>query len=341
MYAKLAVKAGTTPTIGAILQEIAKVATGTISNVANLAVFDTVNSEIITTTATNWTLYYPASFTANTNVYILRSQCVTGTKYKYARFMAKGTATNEPFVEPTGGTANVYTKTVYTNTYIEMDSCTTANVSTGAVTNATYYHQSNEGYTPGSRTLYLSASSRHCLMYSEYNSSTNIICTFAVFEHPETNITSSKALIPVITYRGRGAALTVTTTSRETAVAPGYSVIQIPDGYTANTAAFSLLGLDATTAFNTFDFNQTYTASSLPPDRALTGSVTRQMIPRDLIYYDTARSHNFINATTLSNIAYLTDVTNMASIDSRYTIGSTTYAVQPLMGPSGLLVPRT
>lgn len=341
MFAKLSVKLGTTPNIGSIMQEIARVATGTISSTANLAVFDSAGSEIITTVATNWQLVYPAAFTANTNVYVLRSQCVNTGKYKYARFVAKGTGTNESFVEPLGGNANVYSKTTYTNTFLEMDSCTAVNTSTGAVTNATYYHQTNEGYTPGSRTLYLSASARHLMMYSEYNASTNIICTFGVFEYPETNITTSKNLIPAVAYRGRGLALTATTTSRETAAAPGYSVIQVPDGYTANTAAFSLLGLDATTSFNTFEFNQTYTSSATPPDRVPSGSSARQMIVRDLIYYDTARSHNFINATTLSNISYIPDATTISSIDSRYTIGNTVYATLPLAGSSSLLIPRT
>jgi hypothetical protein len=338
MYAKLAVKLGTTPTIGAIMQEIAQVCTGTISNQANLAVFDTDSSEIISSTATNWQLFYPAAFTANTNVYILRSQCATTSKYKYARLLAKGTATNEPFTEPLGGNANVYAKTTYTNTFIEMDSCATANSSTGAVTNATYYHQSNEGYTPGSRTLYLSASTRHLLMYSEYNASTNIICTFGVFEYPETNITSSKTLIPAIAYRGRGGALTVTTTSRETAAAPGYSVIQIPDGYTANTAAYSLLGLDATTAFNTFEFSQTYTGSNPNGDRAFTKTTIRQQIPRDLVFYDIARSHNFINASTLSNVFYLPGITT-GTVNSTYTAGNVTYAAFPTVA-STILVPR-
>ncbi len=338
MYAKLAVKIGTTPTVGAILQEVVQVCTGTISDTANLTVFDTAGSEIISTTATNWQLFYPAAFTANTNVYILRSQCVTTSKYKYARFVAKGTATNEPFTEPLGGNANVYSKTTYTNTFIEMDSCATANASTGAVTNATYYHQSNEGYTPGSRTLYLSASARHLLMYSQYDASTNIICTFGVFEYPETNITSSKTLVPVIAYRGRGGALTVTTTSRETAAAPGYSVIQVPNGYTANTAAYSLLGLDATTAFNTFEFAQTYTGSNMNGDRAFTKTLVRQQIPRDLVFYDIARSHNFINASTLSNVFYLPSVTT-STVDSTYTAGNVTYAAFPTVG-STILAPR-
>lgn len=339
MYAKLSVRQGTTPTIGAIMQEIAQVCTGTISSAANLVVFDSAGSEIITTVATNWELVFPTAFTANTNVYVLRSQCVNTGKYKFARLLAKGTAVNEPFVENTGGTANVFVKTSYTNTFIEMNSCTAVNTSTGAVTNPTYYHQSNEGYTPGSRTLYLSASARHLVMYSEYNASTNIICLFGVFEHPETNVTSSKNLIPAVAYRGRGGALVATTTSRETAAAPGNSVLQIPNGYTANTAAISLLGIDATTSFNTFEFTQTYTGSRHAPIRALTRSQTRQMFARDLIFYDIARSHNFINASVLSNVTYITNTSTISTIDSLYTAGNVTYAALPLITGS-LLVPK-
>jgi len=330
---------------GQVLREIVYVATGYYTSATQLQVFDPVNSQIVNTVASNWQIVYPTTNKfGNSSVVVLRSQCVNSAKYKYARFVLKGTNTNEPFVEPTGGTANVFAYTNYGTLYLEMDSCTSANTSTGAVTNATYYHQSNEGYNLnflGNTSVYLSASSRHLLMYSQYNATTNIICTMAVMEHPETNITTGANLIPAVSYRGRGAAMTVTTTSRETAAAPSYSVLQIPDGYTVSGNTKSLLGIDATTSLTTFDFSQTFTTSVLTvPDRYPTGTVVRQSLARDLFFYDAARSHNFINATTLSNVFYLPNATSINSLESAYSYSGNTYVCFPLTS-SILLVPRT
>lgn len=337
MYAKLTAASGAS--IGGLLQELAKVCTGTISNAASLVSFDPVKSSIISTTATNWTLAYPTSFTANTNVYVLQSQCVDTGKYKYARLMVKGTGTNQPFVEPTGGTANVYTLTTSTTIYLEMGGATAVNTGTGAVTNPTYYHQSNEGPVLGSGSLYISASARHLFMYSD----TATINTFLVAEYPETSITTSQTLTPMIAYRGRGSALTVTTTSRETAAAPGYSVAQIPAGYWVANTTSTLQSIDASTSFNTFEFTQTYTAARAPADRFPTRTAARQMMSRDLVYYDILRSHNFINASTLTGIRYIPDSAGITTVDTTtYTSANVTYAALPLTAyTSVLLVPKT
>jgi hypothetical protein len=343
MYAKLVVRTGTANTIAEMMQEMANVITGSVTTNSQLSVFDSVNSTITTTTPTNWSLIYPSVVTSNSNVYIFRSQCVNTSKYKYARLICKGTATNEPWVEPTGGTANPNQQRTYAARYVEMDSCTSANTTTAVVTNSTYKHQSNEGYIPFSQTLYISASARHLAMYSQYNSSTNIICAFGIFEHPETNITTGKNLIPVVTYRGRGAALTVTTTSLETAAAPGNSVMQVPDGYTSSTNTKSLLGIDALTSPHSFDFGQTFIASASDPGtRILSQANTylRQFPGKDLFFYDINRSQNFINASSLSNVYYIPNGASTSSIGSLYTYGSNTYISLPLTS-STILFPNS
>jgi hypothetical protein len=335
MYAKLIPLSGAT--IGNLLQELAKICTGNITSAGSLTAFDSANSEIVSTVPTNWTLAYPTAFTANTNTYVLQSQCVATSKYKYARLMVKGTGTNQPFVEPTGGTANVYTLTTAATIYLEMDGATAVDTGTGAVTNATYYHQSNEGHILNtSGFLYVSASARHLLIYSDNAT----IDTFLVAEYPETAVTTGKNLTPMIAYRGRGGAITVTTTSRETVAAPSYSVAQIPNGYWAANNTSTLQSIDASTSFNTFEFTQTYTGSRLPADRAPLGNTGRQMIARDLVYYDISRSHNFINVSTLTNIRYLPDTASTTTIDgTRYVSANVEYKSFPLI-TSVLLVPK-
>lgn len=335
MYAKLVAKSGVT--IGSLLQELAKVCTGTINNAASLAAFDPAASQIIGDIPTNWTLSYPTSFTATTNVYVLASQCVNTGKYKYARFVVKSTGTNQPFVEPTGGTANVYTLTTASTVYLEMNGATAVNTATGAVTNPTYYHQSNEGHIlSANSTLYVSASARHLLIHSDNAT----IDTFFVAEYPETAVTTSKNLTPMVTYRGRGTAFTVTTTSRETLAAPGYSVVQIPNGYWAANNTTTLQSIDSTTSLNTFDFTQTYTGSRLSSEKIFLGSNTRQTIARDLVYYDSSRNHNFINASALTDVRYLPNMASVTSVDtSTYISGNTTYVCFPMV-TSVLLVPK-
>jgi len=343
MYAKLVVRSGTANTIAEMMQEMANVITGSVTTASQLSVFDGVNSTIINTTPTNWSLIYPAAVTSNSNVYIFRSQCVNTSKYKYARLICKGTAANEPWVEPTGGTANPNQQRTYAARYVEMDSCTSANTTTAVVTNPTYKHQSNEGYIPFSQTLHVSASARHLAIYSQYNASTNIICTFGVFEYPETNITTGNNLIPAVVYRGRGAALTVTTTALETSAAPGYSVMQVPDGYTASTNTKSLQTIDALTSPHSFDFGQTYVASAAQPgDRYFSQANTnlRQMPGKDLFFYDLNRSHNFINATNLTNVSYVPNGGSLSPIESTFTYGSNTYVSLPLTF-SSLLFPKS
>lgn len=335
MYARLTPTSGAT--IGNLLQELARVCAGNITSTSGLSAFNPAGSEIVNTVATNWTLSFPTSYTANTNVYVLQSQCVNTSKIKYARLMVKGTGTNQPFVEPTGGTANVFTLTTSSTIYLEMNGATGVNTSTGAVTNPTYYHQSNEGHIlDAAGTIYVSASARHLLIYS----STAAVDLFFVAEHPETALTTSKSLIPIITYRGRGGALTITTTSRETAAAASNSVAQIPTGFLVSNNTTSLQSIDSINSFNTFDFTQTYTGSRLPPDRAQTGTTARQMIARDLVYYDSSRNHHFINASQLTNIRYLPDTASTTTLDiTRYTSGGTEYVPLPLL-TSVLLVPK-
>lgn len=327
MYAKLTPLSGAT--IGNLLQELAKVCTGAISSTSTLTAFDSSKSEIINTVATNWTLAYPTSFTANTNVYVLQSQCVNTGKYKYARFMVKGTGTNQPFVEPTGGTANVYTLTTAATIYLEMDGATAVDTVTGAVTNPTYYHQSNEGHILNATgTLYVSASARHILIHSDNTA----IDTFFVAEYPETAVTTGKNLTPMITYRGRGGAITVTTTSRETAAAPGYSVVQIPNGYWAANNTTTLQSIHATNALHSFETGAVYnTFSTIDSNMRFLGAAPypRRILVNDFIYYDTSRNHNFINATTLTNVGYIAGAGSFTTSDTTYTFGNVTYAALP------------
>lgn len=337
MYAKLTPLSGAT--IGNLLQELARVCTGAITNVNTLTAFDSSKSVIISTIPTNWTLAYPTSFTANTNVYVLQSQCVVTSKIKYARFMVKGTGTNQPFVEPTGGTANVYTLTTSSTVYLEMNGATAVDTSTGTVTNPTYYHQSNEGHilnTSGS--IYISASARHLFMHSD----TATIDTFFVAEYPETAVTTSKLLTPMITYRGRGGAITVTTTSRETAAAPGSTVVQIPNGYWAANNATTIQSIHATNALHSFETGAVYNNfTDTDPTMRFAGTSPgqRRFLTRDFFYYDTSRNHNFINATTLSNIRYIAGASTITTIDTTYTFNGVTHIAMPSTN-TVFIVPR-
>lgn len=336
MYARLTPLSGAT--IGNLLQELAKVCTGAITDASSLSAFDPLSSQIITTISTNWTLAYPTTFTANTNVYVLKSQCVNTGKYKYARLLAKGTGTNQPFVEPIGGNANVYSLTTSTSVYLEMDGATAVNTSTGAATNPTYYHQSNEGVIFGTGSLFISASSRHLLLHSD----SATIDTFFVAEYPETALTTAKNLTPMVTYRGQGGAITVTSTSRETAAAPGYTVVQIPNGYWVANSTAGLQSIHATGALHSFETGAVYgNFSSVEGSLRFINAPTidRQILTRDLFYYDTARNHNFINATTLSNIRYISGASSVTTSSTTYTFNGLTYVSLPTTNTT-FLVPR-
>ncbi len=327
MYAKLTPLSGST--IGNLLQELARVCTGNITSAGSLTAFDSSKSEIINTIPTNWTLAYPTAFTANTNTYVLESQCVTTSKYKYARLMVKSTGTNQPFVEPLGGNANVYTLTTSSTVYLEMNGATAVNTGTGAVTNPTYYHQSNEGHILNATgAVYVSASARHLFIHSD----SATIDTFFVAEYPETAVTTSKNLAPMIIYRGRGGAITVTTTSRETAAAPGYSVVQIPNGYWAANNTTTLQSIHATNALHSFETGAVYNSySDIEPNLRFIGAAPteRKVLTRDFFYYDTSRNHNFINATILSNIRYIAGASTVSSSDTTYTYNGVIYASLP------------
>lgn len=327
MYAKLIPQSGVT--IGNLLQELARICTGNITSAGSLTAFDPSKSEIINTIPTNWTLAYPTAFTSNTNTYVLQSQCVTTSKYKYARLLIKGTGANFTFVEPTGGTANAYTLTTATPVYLELNGATAVDTGTGAVTNPTYYHQSNEGHILNATgTIYVSASARHLLIHSD----TATIDTFFVAEYPETPVTTSKNLAPMITYRGRGGAITVTTTSRETAAAPGATVVQIPNGYWAANNTTTLQSIHATNALHSFETGAVYSSfSDIEPNLRFinAASTERKVLTRDFFYYDTTRNHNFINATILSNIRYIAGALTVSSSDTTYTYNGVIYASLP------------
>lgn len=348
MFARLVPRSSTANTIAEMMQEMVKVYTGNITTAGQLTAFDSSKSYIITTTPTNWSLIYPSVVTSNSNVYIMRSLCVDTNKYKYARIICKGTATNEPWVEPTGGTANPNQQRTYTNRYIEIDSCTSVNTTTATVTNSTYKHQGAEGYVPFSRDLVLSASNTHLAMYSLYDLTSNFVPLFGVFEYPETNITTSQNLIPVVTYRGRGSGLRLLTTALETGPASGNSVVQIPDGYNAVTNTKSLQTIDANTSPFSFDFSTTYTSAAQPGDRhaSQTNTYARQISGKDLFFYDMFRSHNFINATTLTNVAYIPNQNSVSQMSqstvdaTTYTYTGNTYCALPLVS-SIILFPET
>ena len=133
----------------------------------------------------------------------------------------------------------------------------------------------------------------------------------------------------------------MTTTALETAAAPGYSVFQIPQGYWTANNSITLQCLSATTALNTFEHGQTFTASAIPADRLLngSGSTARQAIVRDIFYYDAARNHQLINASTLSNVRLLYNGASISSIDTTYTYAGVTYVCLPLIA-SSLLIPK-
>jgi len=97
--------------------------------------------------------------------------------------------------------------------------------------------------------------------------------------------------------------------------------------------------LSAATALNTFEHGQTFTASAIPADRNGSGSTARQAIVRDIFYYDAARNHQLINASTLSNVRLLYNGASISTVDSTYTYGGVTYACVPLIA-SALLVPK-
>ena len=325
-----------TITLGQIAREIVKVCIGQITSVDGLEVFQKETSYIINSVQPNWELIFPATITDKTNVFILRSRCVNTNKFKYARFMLKGTASNEAFVEAKGGLANVYSKVDFTTVSIEMNSCLSVNTTSGFSRNNTYYHASQEGFKPGTSDLYISASSRHLLMYSQYNASTNTVPLFAVMEFPENNISSSKNLIPALAYRGSGHALTESVMSRDTTsvTTPARNVCQIPDGYlvtSGKTAAIVSIFFSSTDAkILTLDFGTTFSESLKSEDRLPLGTPERNLISRDIIFYDTKNGHYFANATTLTDVYFIPQAAAYCPLEYVYTYNTKNFLCLPL-----------
>lgn len=334
---------GNSATVLDAVREIIQVMTGSITSTSQLTVFDRATSEIAATTASNWTLDYPANLSTHSNVFILKSACATSGKFKYARILLKGTATGEAFIEPTGSAVALSARNVFSNVFIELTSCRTASASSAVATNPTYYHAAGEGHIVGSTPITISASSRHLVLYSQYSATSNRVPLFMVLEHPENSITTSRNLIPVVTYRGSGGIITETTAFRETTTTPSTpaaNVAQIPDSFIIQTGTSSALTTvsDADGFICTFDFGSAFPLSASTVDRHPLNSPGRRLITRDLVFYNPQGGHFFINASSLSKIAYIGG-SGFYTSDSTYTSGSTTYAVLPLIA-SALVVPK-
>lgn len=332
MYARLSQTIKSTATIGDVMKEIVQILTGAISSTSALQVFDASTSVIISTTATNWVLEYPAVLSSTSNVFILSSQCVTTGKKKYVRLLAKGTGTNQPFIEPLGGSANVYglVASATTTVGIEMHSLKAFDSGTGAVSNATYFHYSSEGYFPGiSGALYLSASARHVLMHTNSDSYATKVTTWALFECPENITTTTKNLVPVLYYRGYGSAETASTTGRDTAGVAIKSIVQTPDGYTiSNNTGGQLLSMDTaitSAAISTFGFAGAWNPPATAPvfDKIVSGA--RNITLRDLFVFDIIRGFSLYNASSLTKVYSNPVFGTMNTGLQNFTIDGVTY----------------
>ena len=349
MYARLNnIKASAT--IGDVMKEMVQILTGAISSASALQIFDPNSSVLIVTTPSNWILEYPAVLSSTSNVFILSSTCVTTNKKKYLRILAKGTGTNQPFIEPSGGTANVYSlvASATTTVGIEMVGLRSFDSGTGAVQNSTYYHYSSEGYFPSaSGVLYLSASSRHALMHTNADAPTTKVTTWGIFECPENNVTTQKNLVPVLVYRGYGSAETASTTGRDTAAAAIKSIVQCPDGYVLSTnTGNQLLSMDTSitsAAISTFGFAGGWnsTAETIPFD-GIVASPQRNTPIRDLFSYDIIRSHALYNASSLTKVySTLSSTTrNLNTFNQTYTINGQLYEMLRV-STGGFLIPRS
>lgn len=332
---------GNSSTLGQIVREIVQVCTGQITATSQLQIFDKSTSFITNTVASNWQLVFPTALTDASNVFVMRSACVNASKFKYARFILKGTGGNETFTEPKGGTANVYAKSDLTTVNVEMVGCTSVNTTSGYIKNSSYYHATSEGFKPGSYDIYISASSRHLLIYTEYNSTSNKVPLFAIFEHPETNITTYKNTLPVITYRGSGSTMLDTTTSRDTTNPVANNVAQAIDGYNIISGKTNVIISAASVSEDrpsTFDFGAYFSDSANKDDRLPTKDEGRKIISKDFIYFDPKNGHEFKNLSTLSNVFFIPNSINFCPLEYVYVNGQKSFMCMPLSS-AVLLVP--
>jgi hypothetical protein len=326
-YAKLSFT-GTTVTAQQALFDIKGVLEGAITTTDGLTYANKNSSEIKIGDfpgAGNW-----QTVTYTDGILVMRSACVDGSKYKYAIFELINNASNRTgaynvnisrlFLSSAHAVnGSTFTNQTYTNVY-----GLNATVCDGLFMHANY----PQNLTPLASPIYMHWGPRHVMIYKA--TAPNYVMR-GVFEFPETTLTTSKNLVPVLAVftNSFGGSYWASNTGRVTSASMGGTVIQHPNLYRVSTQLQDgPFGLG--TAGNMWVDNSLFNRSISRTVNS-TGQVAYPLIPMYTASYGVGFPAAFMS--TYSGV-YLT-ASGAASIGDTMTYGADTYIYLPMNNSAG------
>jgi hypothetical protein len=329
-YAKISFS-GANITAYQALQDIKGIITGAITDTSGLVYADKNSSEIKIGAfpgAGNWQVVVDS---LGAGVLVLASPCVDASKTKYAIFetyTAVSSVRQSPYnIKETRlflSTAHSINGTSFTNQTFTNYCGTNATVADGLIMNANYPLNLNPLASP----IYMHWGPNHVMIYKA--TAPNYIMR-GVFEFPETTLTTSKNLVPVLSVftNSFGGTYWASSQGKFNSTTLGGTVIQHPNLYRVSTQTQDgPFGLG--TSGNMWVDNSLFNRSISRTVNS-TGQVAYPLIPMYTASYNVGFPAAFMS--TYSGV-YLT-ASGAASIGDTLTYGTDTYIYLPMNSSAG------